>query len=249
MALQYPIILVIPCYDEERRLDMNFYREFLSANPDFFLLFVDDGSKDGTMSLLKNLPLASGNFDVLSLPENTGKGEAVRQGVLHSLSTFDFDYIGFADADLSTPLTEFHIFRTRMQTDPTIRIALGSRVQMLGKNIRRNLFRHWFGRIVATAIGKVIKEPVYDSQCGAKLFAKETAGELFRDQFISKWLFDVELLSRYKKIHGSEVFKKTIIELPVNEWTEKQNSKLRYHHFFRILYDLIKIRNRYFRNT
>jgi glycosyltransferase involved in cell wall biosynthesis len=239
--------LIIPCFNEEKRLDIDFYQNFLSANPDFFLLFVDDGSHDNSATLLNSLRNAVNNFDILTLPKNAGKGEAVRQGILHSLKKFDFEYTGFADADLSTPLDEFHIFRNKMQMEKNYVIVLGSRVQMLGKNIQRNLFRHWFGRIVATAIGKVIKEPVYDTQCGAKLFTKEIAAELFHDKFISKWLFDVELLSRYKTKYGSEQFKKNIVELPVNHWTEKQDSKLRYHYFFRILYDLLKIRKRYFR--
>jgi hypothetical protein len=93
----------------------------------------------------------------------------------------------------------------------------------------------------------VIKEPVYDTQCGAKLFSKQAAEELFQDKFISKWLFDVELLSRYKAKYGSARFRETIVEIPVNRWTEKQDSKLRYHYFFRILYDLMRIRKRYFR--
>jgi glycosyltransferase involved in cell wall biosynthesis len=248
LTLTYSVILIIPCYNEEKRLDLNFYREFLSLHPDFFLLFVDDGSKDKTNLALKNLNTTSENFKVLSLSKNSGKAEAVRNGVLYSLREFDCDYIGFADADLSTPLTEFLFFRNKIQQDKDINIVLGSRVQMLGKNIKRNLFRHWFSRIIATAIAKVINEPVYDSQCGAKLFSKKIAGELFRDKFISKWLFDVELLLRYKLSHGSKEFNRTIVEIPVNEWTEKENSKLRYHYFFRIMYDLLRIRNRYFRN-
>jgi dolichyl-phosphate beta-glucosyltransferase len=244
----YSTILIIPCFNEEKRLEINFYHDFLSANPDIFLLFVDDGSHDKTASVLQGLDASAANAGILSIQKNGGKAEAVRQGMLHSLSTLDFDYIGFADADLSTPLTEFLLFRKKLHDDSSISIVLGSRVQMLGKNIQRNLFRHWFGRIIATGIGKVIMEPVYDTQCGAKLFQRETARELFQAKFTSKWLFDVELLCRYKIKYGSEKFKTTIIELPVNQWTEKQDSKLRYHHFFRIMYDLLRIRKRYFRS-
>lgn len=246
MPARYSTILIIPCYNEEKRLPIAFFQEFLSANPDVFLVFVNDGSRDNTASVLGLLKPAATNFDILPFSKNSGKGEAVRQGILHSLAHYDFDYAGFADADLSTPLIEFLTFRARMREDKNIRIVLGSRVQMLGKNIQRNLFRHWFGRIIATGIGKVINEPVYDSQCGAKLFLKETARELFETAFISKWLFDVELLSRYKLKYGSNEFKKSIVELPVSEWTEKQDSKLRYHYFFRIMYDLLRIRKRYF---
>jgi len=244
---QYSVILVIPCYNEEKRLDLTSYNEFLMSNPDFFILFVNDGSSDKTKTILNPPGLSAGNFSLIELEKNSGKGEAVRRGVNHCLSDFEIEYIGFADADLSTPLQEFLHFKAEMKKDPDINIVLGSRVQMLGKNIKRNLFRHWFSRIIATAICKVIDEPVYDTQCGAKLFTRNTASQLFSEKFISKWLFDVELLSRYKQKFGSEQFKRTIIEYPVKNWTEKPNSKMRYHYIFRIIPDLVRIKKHYFR--
>ena len=247
MSKDFSVILVIPCYNEEKRLDLDAYIAFLKKNPDFFILFVDDGSRDKTKSVLDSPGMDADNYSIIQLENNSGKGEAVRTGVNHCLLNQKFKYIGFADADLSTPLNEFITFRDEMKKNPAINIVLGSRVQMLGKNIQRNLFRHWFSRIVATAICKVIDEPVYDTQCGAKLFYRPAAEHLFNEKFISKWLFDVELLSRYKRMYGSDMFRKTILELPVQQWTEKSNSKLRYHFFFKILYDLMKIRNHYFR--
>ena len=215
------------------------------ANPDLFILFVNDGSRDKTKTILSGLSAA--NFSQVELKKNSGKGEAVRQGVNYCLANFEFEDIGFADADLSTPLIEFISFRDVMKKNEDINIVLGSRVQMLGKNIKRNLFRHWFSRVIATAICKVIDEPVYDTQCGAKLFSRSVSQQLFKEKFISKWLFDVELLSRYKKLYGSDKFKETIIEYPVKEWTEKPNSKMRYHYIFRIMADLLRIRKHYFR--
>ncbi|MBL7739903.1 MAG: glycosyltransferase [Chitinophagaceae bacterium] len=248
MKPAYSTILIIPCYNEEKRLYLDFYEGFLLSNPDIFLLFVNDGSRDNTAILLQGLQQKARNAEVISLEKNKGKGEAVRQGVLYCLQHFDFTFIGFADADLSTPLQEFFTFRDKMEEDRNIRMVLGSRIQMLGKNIERSLLRHWFGRIIATGIGKVINEPVYDCQCGAKLFLRETAKELFEEAFISRWLFDVEILSRYKRKYGSKAFRNSITEIAVSQWTEKQDSKLRYHYFFRMMYDLVRIRNKYFRH-
>lgn len=88
-------VLVIPCYNEAARLRPERFRAFLSAHPEVSLLFVDDGSTDGTAEAL-------GGFEVLRLARNRGKGEAVRQGVLHCLSSGRApDYIGFLDADLA----------------------------------------------------------------------------------------------------------------------------------------------------
>jgi dolichyl-phosphate beta-glucosyltransferase len=243
----YSAILVIPCYNEAKRLDLPSYREFLSAHPDFFLVFVDDGSHDNTQTILDAAGMAFGNYIILRQEKNTGKGEAVRKGMKYCFKNYDFDFIGYADADLSTPLSEFISFRNEMNNDPGIKIVMGSRVQMLGKTIKRRLFRHWFSRVIATAICKVLDEPVYDTQCGAKLFTRQVSEFLFKEKFISKWLFDVELLARFKKEFGSASFKTCIREYPVKEWTEKPDSKMRYHYIFRILADLLKIRKHYFR--
>ncbi len=247
MIPEFDTVLIIPCYNEEKRLDIQAFQDFLLAHPDFFILFVDDGSRDNTATLLQSIPPGN-QFAALSLPSNVGKGDAVRQGVLHALENFQCRYIGFADADLSTPLSEFVAFQHIANLHSSTRIVMGSRVQMLGKNIKRSLVRHWFSRIVATAICKVIDEPVYDTQCGAKLFERATAARLFADPFFSKWLFDVEILARHKRSEGSEGFRATIIEQPVAQWIEKPNSKIRYHHIFRILRDLFRIRNHYFRS-
>jgi dolichyl-phosphate beta-glucosyltransferase len=243
----YSTILVVPCYNEEKRLDIDAYKRFLAHNDDFFLVFVNDGSGDRTEHVLDAFGRESERVVFISLGKNAGKAEAVRQGILYCFNSYDFNQIGFIDADLSTPLEEFIFFKDKLQSSPGITMILGSRIQMLGKDIQRNLVRHWFSRIMATAVGKVLNEPVYDTQCGAKLFKKDTAGELFEKPFLTKWLFDVELLARYKYMHGSSNFKKTILEIAVNNWTEKPNSKLRYADLFRMLFDLRKIRNHYFK--
>jgi dolichyl-phosphate beta-glucosyltransferase len=243
---EYSTILVIPCYNEELRINEGAYLEFLTAHKDYLLIFVDDGSTDNTRKIIERVISKTDNLVVVACGRNTGKGAAVRVGILHALNTHLSPYIGFADADLSTPLVEFGAFQEEMERNERIAIVLGSRVQMLGKNIRRNLIRHWIGRVIATIICKVLDEPVYDTQCGAKLFSRKAASELFREPFLSKWLFDVEVLARHKNMQGKELFRGTVIEVPLDNWTEKENSKLRYGHIFRILMDLRKIKKHYF---
>lgn len=243
---QFSTILVIPCFNEEKRIVSSDYSEFLDRYTDFFLLFVNDGSTDGTEKTLNEISPGHNRVHVLGNVKNKGKAEAVRQGVLYSLTHYEFDYIGFADADLSTPLGEFISFKYLLQEKPEITIVLGSRVQMLGKQIYRNLYRHWFARIIATLICKILDEPVYDTQCGAKLFRRDYAALLFKEPFISKWLFDVELLARYKTRIPLK-FKDTILESAVSTWTEKEDSKLKYRYTPRILLDLLRIRQFYFK--
>ena len=239
-------ILVIPCFNEELRINEKAYLDFSQSHPDYLLLFVNDGSTDNTEALLQKLITQRTNVKYFSHIKNNGKAEAVRNGIMYALKEYHFRFVGFIDADLSTPLSECPELEKEFDINPSLEIVMGTRVQMLGKTIKRNLFRHWFGRIIATLICKVLNEAVYDTQCGAKLFTMKAAKELFTEKFISSWLFDVEILARYKNIIGKEKFRLTVREVPVNEWTEKQNSKLQYHMVFRILFDLYKIKKHYF---
>jgi dolichyl-phosphate beta-glucosyltransferase len=238
--------LVVPCYNEEYRIDENAYFDFLTTHPDYLLIFVNDGSTDNTRQVIDQILSRVDNIAVLTCSGNIGKAETVRYGVLHALENYEARYIGFIDADLSTPLVEIPSFEKEIEKNEGISIVLGSRVQMLGKDIQRNLLRHWISRFIATIICKVLDEPVYDTQCGAKLFSYRVAGPLFKERFLSKWLFDVEILARHKKITGDAQFRSTVIESPLSQWTERKESKLHYSHILRILIDLYRINNRYF---
>lgn len=240
------IILIIPCFNEEKRINSEEYLNFLKNHPDIALIFVNDGSTDNTLRILEKLSDSTENITFLNLEKNKGKGEAVRKGFIYSQSKYEYDFIGFTDADLSTPLVEFENFLSIFKANPQVNIVMGSRVQMLGKNISRNIYRHWFGRIIATLICKILNEAVYDTQCGAKLFRSKYSEALFINTFISKWLFDVEILARYKNQLNKSI-SQTIIECPVNSWIEKEGSKLKYHYIFRIILDLLKIRQYYFK--
>ena len=78
-----PLVLVVPCYDEAERLDVARFREALARREGLGLVLVDDGSRDGTPEVLDRV--REGHEDrvqVLRLPDNRGKGEAVRAGLL-----------------------------------------------------------------------------------------------------------------------------------------------------------------------
>ena len=239
-------VLVIPCFNEELRINEQGYLDFSESHPDHLLLFINDGSTDKTQHLIEKLTTRRENLKLFTQEKNEGKAEAVRNGFQYAIENFSFDYIGFMDADLSTPLGESLVLRKELESNPRLLLAMGSRVQMLGKTIRRNLFRHWFSRIIATLICKVLDEAVYDTQCGAKLFSRKAAEKVFSTKFLSSWIFDVEILARIKKEVGSENFRHCVKEVPVSEWTEKENSKFKYHSVFKVLADLYKIKNHYF---
>ena len=224
------VVLVVPCYNEAKRLPAATFLDFRMPGYRTTLLLVDDGSRDGTLALLKRLhDRAPDRIEVLSLQPNGGKAEAVRRGLLHAFAHDDPDYVGFWDADLATPLTELPLFCGILDARPEIEMVFGSRVKLLGRTVVRKVYRHYFGRVFATAVSLLLNLPIYDSQCGAKLFrATPAVRDVFARPFLSRWVFDVEIIARYKNIlaAGGRDAGHAIYELPLREWRDVGASKV-----------------------
>jgi len=179
----------------------------------------------------------------LHLPDNSGKAEAVRQGVLHAME-MNFRNIGFWDADLSTPLEAIGSFCQILESE-TVELVIGSRVKLLGRRIERKPFRHYLGRIFATTASLVLGLQVYDTQCGAKIFRNGIVlKQIFLQPFRVKWTFDVELLARFKLFQmtseGSPL-EHCAVEYPLKEWLHKGGSKVKAVDFFKGIWELMKI--------
>jgi glycosyltransferase involved in cell wall biosynthesis len=234
------ICLVIPCYNEESRLNIDEIKRFAKSSNSYHLLFVNDGSKDGTLNVLEGLSGELENLDFLDLEQNGGKAEAVRRGMLHGKTLGQFEYLGFFDADLATPFEELSKFEATMSSKD-FDIVMGSRVLRLGGEIDRKWYRHLLGRLFATVASISLKLPVYDTQCGAKFFKNSIVDSLFKEKFISYWIFDVELLFRYK-LSNTEA---NIYELPLDRWIDVAGSKLSPFDFFKAPMELYRICKKY----
>ncbi|WP_142783954.1 glycosyltransferase [Changchengzhania lutea] len=234
------VLIIIPCFNEAQRINRNSFLEFSKHNSNINFLFVDDGSTDNTSIVLKELSNKSHLLDYKTLTENCGKGEAIRRGILSNngnLNTYDF--VGYMDADLSVPLEEINYLLNALRARKNIEFILSIRVGRLGAEINRNFYRHYLGRIFATFVSLLLKEPIYDSQCGAKLIHTSHVKSLFDKPFISTWLFDVELIARWKI--SVKNYDQKILEYPLNNWQEIKGSKLKLSHFLLAPIELIKI--------
>jgi dolichyl-phosphate beta-glucosyltransferase len=240
------LILVIPCFNEEQRLPVDELRNFQIDGLGLEILFVNDGSTDGTLRLLQSLcDETPGRFSVLNLERNSGKAEAVRRGIIEALDRRP-DLVGFWDADLATPLREVAGFLDVFAGRPEIEMVFAARVRLLGRSISRNPARHYFGRVGATLISSSLGLAVYDTQCGAKLFrAGDAMRELFATPFLSRWIFDVEIIARLVRQRGREDAARAIYELPIMVWHDVKGSKVRSTDFGRALKDLWKIHRSY----
>ena len=239
-------VFVIPCYNEENRMDIDQYSSSLKNNDQIHILFVNDGSSDSTLKVLEKLKVDfNAQIEILNLSNNKGKAEAVRQGVQNALQkNVDIVHIGYFDADLSTSLEEGISLFNQLTQHEQLKFAFGSRISRVGSTIIRKNYRHLVGRFIATIISNILKLRVYDTQCGAKVFTKELAQFVFDKPFISKWLFDVEIFARML-CETSKYSIKNMLEVPLTQWIDTDGSKVKWSYSFKLFIDLFKIWSSY----
>ncbi len=225
--------VVIPCYNEARRLDVGALDALRDAGS--VPVIVDDGSSDDTAAIA-----AAAGHRVVSIA-HAGKAEAVRAGLAAAIAD-GADVVGYLDADFSTPAAEWLRLRDVLLTDAQLEVVLGSRMAHLGAQIERRPSRHYLGRIFATAASLTLSLPVYDTQCGAKVL--RVSPELKRAiaaPFRSGWAFDVELLQRLLR---EGVGADAIVEVPLRRWRDVDGGHLRPAAMLRAGLDLWRLRRR-----
>ena len=245
-------VVVVPCFDEAARLQPLRFSEFLAEEQQVNFLLVNDGSSDATLSVLETLwAKHPDRIHVLDKQPNGGKAEAVRCGMLAAFALEGVAVTGFWDADLATPLHVIPQLLNGLIEDPQLEMIFGSRVRLLGHAIHRKPLRHYLGRCFATVVSNILELPIYDTQCGAKLF-RITPGLrlILASPFQSRWIFDVEIIARFIALHNKDASfaARAIYEKPLPRWDDVAGSKVGPLDFFVAIYELMKIR-RTFRRT
>ncbi len=236
------ICLVVPCFNEELRFKLTYWQNVLSI-PGIYLVFVDDGSKDKTSKILGQLSIHK-NCEVITLDKNFGKANAIRLGmkrILESSKGNEYDALGFLDADGPFNPSEIARFFTLLNSEALSPYASiwSSRVQLSGRNIRRNNNRHYIGRIVSSVISFNRIYIAYDTQSGFKIFRNSLNLDSALDKpFITRWFFDIEFFARLSKIHSEY----KIYEEPLNYWEDIEGSKINRKQWVLIFFDILKVR-------
>jgi dolichyl-phosphate beta-glucosyltransferase len=244
--------LVIPAYNEERRLPPTLARvlAYLAARPyTSEVIVVSDGSTDGTERVVREAfaglaPDGKVRAAFHAYAPNAGKGKAVRTGVRASTGR----YVAFTDADLSTPIEEVDRALAeidgRRRPDRAYRVVIGSRA-VVGAAVQRHQPRY---RRVSAKCFNVVRDGIVglrglrDTQCGLKVFEGAVARFIFGRQAIDGFMFDVETMFIAQRL-GLPV-----LELGV-QWADAPESKVKLTSGFRLLPDLLRIRWRHRRLT
>ena len=231
--------IVIPCYNEAERLNSKEFESFALKNLGYHICFVNDGSTDNTLKALHQIRKGNeDNITVYNCKKNGGKAEAVRLGMLHMAKESQYDYLGYLDADLSTDFSDFDALVRTIESS-NFKIVSGSRISRMGADITKESARKIISKTINLIIQKILGMPFKDTQCGAKVMKRDLAIKMFKNPFVTKWLFDVEIFMRMRKLFGKELATDSICEQPLKRWIHADGSKLSMSDSFKIFSQLL----------
>ncbi len=210
--------VVIPAYNEAERLPayvLEVIAFFEGRGEPYEVIVVDDGSRDGTRDAVRELQAAHPRLRLITLPQNRGKGHAVRVGMVNARGGFRL----FADADGATPIGELRRLLPALRAGADV--VIGSRALAdPAVSVEARAHRVWAGRVFNWLVARLGLSGITDSQCGFKCFRAPAAEDLFRALRTDGYGFDVELLllaqrRRYR-----------IAEVAIN-WADQPGSKVK----------------------
>ncbi len=233
--------IIIPCYNESQRLDLDSFHNFISQRDSYSICFVNDGSTDDTLEILRDFQSKhKGKVHIFNSTTNVGKAEAIRSGINFMLSHSRSSNIGFMDADLATGFDDYENLVRNLEND-NYSMVIGSRMRNSNDNIKRTKARAYISLLFNRIIQSIIGLEVNDTQCGAKVFKRNSAQSLFKTKFSSKWLFDIEIFMRLRNTIGKDQLVKNVSEITLEKWEEIEGSKINLRDVIKMPIQLLKI--------
>lgn len=261
---KYLLTIVIPAYNESQRLNIMLKDtiEFLQQNAKeltqeilqqdlhgeydtktpFCIVIVNDGSTDDTVprakEFLESNEYSKISYDVTSLPQNRGKGAAVKRGMMDSYKHSHF--LLMADADGATNFASImDLFKSmiRHSNHSSLPVVFGSRAHLSNESkAKRSRIRTWLMQAFHFFVKTLCSSKIHDTQCGFKLFPSNAVPLLFQNLHLERWAFDTELVVIAERLGI------TIEEVAV-EWHEVDGSKLNTSKFSLVFNSICMLRD------
>jgi glycosyltransferase involved in cell wall biosynthesis len=227
--------IVIPAYNEAERIGATLekIRTYLKSKSFIAeVLVVDDGSTDKTAALLRAAATHWPEFRMLANRSNRGKGFSVRRGVLEAQGTF----VLFTDADLSGPIEETDKLMMALESAQADAAVASRALNRSLVGVRQPRRREYAGRLFNVLVRMFTGLNIRDTQCGLKLFRRDSTRHAFESQQVTGFGFDPEVLFLIKRRGGK------VVEVPVR-WNDNPATKVRFlRDSARMLLDLVALR-------
>ncbi len=225
------LTLIIPAYNEERRLPDSLEKivSFIQQQPERLdVIVVENGSRDRTTEIAEDYAARYPFIRVLH--SEKGKGAAVKVGMMEGRGR----YLFICDSDLSMPVEEVRKFLPAALGEYDVAIA--SREGPGAHRYGEPAYRHVMGRVFNLIVRVLATPGIQDTQCGFKSFRREVAWDVFAAQTLTGWAFDVEALFVTLR-RGYRV-----VAVPIN-WYYGADSRVRpFRDTYRMLRDVLRIR-------
>jgi glycosyltransferase involved in cell wall biosynthesis len=222
------IKIIVPCYNESLRIKPQEYIDFIQTTPNIDFLFVNDGSQDNTLQILKSLQ--GPRFEIINSSKNQGKAESIRQG-FKSVDQKKYQFTGYIDADHSLPLSNLKKMFDFLKENPSTTYLSGLRTNLEKNYKESSLFRLILKKVFTFTVNKLFKLKIKDPQSACKMIATEHIEDINKKKFSTRWLVDLEI---YFRIFRSA----TITEIEVNDWKYQHGSKIKKHELLIIPFQL-----------
>ena len=228
------ISIIIPVFNEEKRITKCLERVIAYCKErrwDFEVIVVEDGSSDNTAEIVNRFHLLDNRIKLLSLPIHLGKGGSV---VVAALVRASKDYVTYMDVDLAADPSELEKLLNNVSEQDIVigsRILRGDDVSPVKRPFHRAVFSHLYSKLFRM----LFRIPIYDPQCGIKLFRKEVIPMLFKEITINGFAFDTDIIVKAFSM------RLRVKEVAVN-WTHGKSSTLNILHEIRSMgLDLLSI--------
>lgn len=242
--------LVIPCFNEEKDFDINYFTRINNLLPTVSFYFVDDGSTDNTLSLLSEACSIIPSSLIVRNDRNLGKAESIRKTFMQLKSKREFDIIGFLDADGQIPLQE--VMEILLSLEGFIKefdILWATRTSKSNSSTELAKFRTIIGLLLSKFLflgtRQILKESwrgalPRDTQCGFKLFKEEVIPEfVLKDSFETRWFFEWELMLRIAKTNSGIP---KVKECQIQRLNPSQNSNIKLRNYLSIAKEVIIVK-------
>jgi dolichyl-phosphate beta-glucosyltransferase len=223
--------VVVPVYNEEARLKpfLTDLEKFMGGNAGCEIVFVNDGSNDGSLAILKEFSKSHRSAKIVSYDKNRGKGYAVKTGVFAAAGK----KIIFIDADCSTSPAEI---KNMLPMLDNFDVVAGDRTHY-ESDVKQPFLRRTTGKLFNFWANTFFGINVKDNLCGFKGFRSNVARDLFKNLASDRWIFDVEIFYKARKKHYS------LAQMSI-KWVHRDGTKIRMFDPFKMFVQLISLRLR-----